>query len=74
MKTKTFFVLFSNARSNFQAHDLQSDLKVSKSNFVESRLQSMSFEIQPAFEKKDNIFHQIYAKKDINQATKKDYK
>ena len=40
------------SRENFRAHALQSELnKVSISNFVKFRLQSMSSKIEQAFEK-----------------------
>ena len=57
MKAKTFFVFFFFKCSlNFKAHALQSELKkISISNFVKFRLQSMSSKIGRAFEKDEKI-------------------
>ena len=50
MKIKQYFV---KCLLNFRAHALQSKLNiVSISNFVKFRLQSMSFKIERAFEKR----------------------
>ena len=66
IKTNTWFVCFLKCMLNYRAHALQSKLnKVSISNFVLFRLQSMSFKIEQAFEKTNQIFHQKRAKKDI---------
>ena len=52
MNTKTFFVCFFKCSLNFIAQALQSELnKVSLSNFVKFRLQSMTSKIERAFEK-----------------------
>ena len=52
MKIKNIFCLFFKCSLNFRAHALQSELnKVSISNFVKFRLQSMSSKMEQAFEK-----------------------
>ena len=53
MKTKNIFCPFFKYSLNFRANALQSELnKVSISNFVKFRMQSMSSKIERAFEKK----------------------
>ena len=53
MKTKTWFVCFYKCLYDFRSHALQSELnKVSISNIVKFRLQSMSSKIEREFEKK----------------------
>ena len=57
MKIKTWFVCFFKYLLNFNGHALQLELsKVSISNFVMFGLQSMSSEIQQAFEKNKHNF------------------
>ena len=64
MKTKTWFVCFFKCTLNFRANALQSEVSISY--FVKFRLQSMSFKIERAFEKTNEIFHQNRAQKDIS--------
>ena len=64
-KKHGLFVFFQ-CLLNFRDHALQSELnKVSVSNFVKFRLQSISFKIEREFEKTNKIFHPNRAKKDI---------
>ena len=64
MKAKTWFVCFFKYSLNFKAHALQLELnKVSISNFVKFRLQSISLKIEQAFEKTKYKIYQNRAKK-----------
>ena len=57
MKIKTWFICFFKCSLNFRAHVLPSELsKVSISNFLKFRLQSMSSKIERAFEKNEHNF------------------
>ena len=64
LKTKTYFVFFSNARPILRALALQSELnKVSISNFVRFQLQHISSKIERAFEKRTQFSIKIGPKR-----------
>ena len=68
MKTKTFFSWFFKFLLNFKAHALQLELnKVSISNFVKFRLQSLGSKIEQAFDKMTKFSLKIGPKRTINQ-------
>ena len=56
MKTKTYFVVFLNARSTLELMLCnRKPNKVSISNFVQFRLQSMSSKVEQAFEEEIKV-------------------
>ena len=72
MKTNTLFVLFFKCLLNSRAHALQSQLnKVSISNFVRFKLQSMSSKIERALEKRTKLSIKIRLKRTLTKQLKR---
>ena len=72
MKTKTYFCCFFKGLLDLRAHALQSEInKVSISNLVKFRLQSMSSKIEPAFEKTTKFSMKIRLKRTIIRQLKR---